>query len=444
MTELAIGYLNRSDENSWLKLNGSGLLPGVVSSEYDFQTSSEPETQENLRVNLRGSSAQVRIAIDLLESFIQSLGKEPHQPLCLRLWSADQAAYVYAPIRQAVLQAEKGYLLSQPSGSCALNLRLTRDSLFFSSELPLPLSNSSGGEIITGLTLLNHDDSSLGHDNWCTVNTYNLGINFPSLVRFEVENRYSSSLLADFWLGGLPCQAGESRPSLNLEAENGTGGSVVSHSLASGGKYNQYSWSGSDWQTLSSWTLSPVDVSLFNGGSLTPLLRFFTPSQSEALSLRLLVSVAGVLVYEGPLSKVSKAQGFVELEPLSLPLGSLPLENYASPHQLTLQARQTDTGTHILEIDDLLLLPHQGFAHYHSLTGLPYQARLIDGGALQQSWTLQTGLESKTHHRIGSTLSLTQAYQQHFWCFQTDPAGTALISRSISLKAWYRKQWRLP
>lgn len=444
MTELAIGYLDRSDEASWLKLNGPGLMEGILGSEYGFQTSLESEIQENLRVNLRGSSTQLRAVFDLLESLLQSIAKDPHHPLCLRLWSPDRAYFVYARLREGFLSVEEGFLPSQRNGSCAFKLRLRRDPLFFSDELPLPLSNSSGGEITNGLTLLNHDDSSLGHDNWFTVNTFTLGIRHPSPVRFEFENLYTASALADFWVGGLPCQAGESRPTLNLEAENGTGGTLVSSYLASGGKYKQYRWSGTDWETLSSWTLSSIAVSLIKGGSLTPLLRFFSSPQSEELDMRLLVSVGGTMVYEGPLSQVPEGQGFAELEPLNLPVGSLPLEHYASPHQLILQARQSDAGEHLLELDDILLLPHQGFAHYRSLSGLPYQACLLDDALLDQSWTLQTGLESKTHHRLGSSTALLPAHQQHFWCFQTDLSGAALISRSLSVKGWYRKQWRLP
>ena len=439
VTDLAIGRLNLPEEQAWLALTGSATMDGLVAAEYQFRPSDEKTTRETVQLHLRGSMAQLRQWLDRLEAFQQQA-----EDLFLKLWNDDLQQYGYARIHQLNLKTLPGHLASHERGSLELDLDILRDTFFFSQELPLPLSNSSGPPQVSGLKIYNHDDATVAHDNWFKVDAGNLDLKFPAITRFQFENNFNGPDLGDFWVGALPCVLGQPQPKLNLEAEDGSWGTIVTHSLASGGKYCQYRWSGGNWQTLTSWVLGPIEVSQLAGGSVLPVLRFFNLPLSSVLQLRILVNLQGKLVFEGPVTYHSSGKGYACLDPLRLPLGELPMKSYASHHQLVLQAKQTDAGEHLLELDDLLLLPQHAFVGYHALSGLSYPLKMIDGGMSGKSWSLQDGMEYKSHARIGSGLGLPPNLPQYFWCFQTDMNGLAPINRTLLVRAWYRRQWRLP
>ena len=439
MTNLAIGRLDQPDEQAWLALSGENVMDGLVGSEYQFRPNDEQITREIVQLHLRGSRAQLRQWLDRLEAFQQ----QP-EDLFLRLWSADMQEYGYARIVQLNLNTLPGHLVSHERGSLELDLDMLRETLFFSQELPLPLSNSSGPPQESGLKIYNHDDATAGHDNWFKVDAGNLDLKFPALTRFQFGNDFDGLDLGDFWAGSLPCALGQPQPKLNLEAEDGSGGTTLSHSLASGGKYCQYRWSGSNWQTLTSWVLGPIEVTQLAGGSVLPLLRFFNSPASTLLQFRILLYLQGTLVYEGPVWQHFPGRGYASLDPLYLPLGALPLQSYASHHQLVVQAKQTDVGEHLVELDDLLLLPQHNFTGYHALSGLSYPLKLIEDGMSGKSWSVKDGMEFKSHVCFGTGLGLQPNLPQYFWCFQTDTNDLAPIDRTLLVRAWYRRQWRLP
>jgi len=439
MINLAIGRLNLPYDYAWLALSGNAVMAGLIGSEYQFRLSNEKTTKETVQLHLRGSKAQLRQWLDRLEGFQQ----QPDD-LYLRLWSDDLQEYGYASVQKLHLKTLPGHLLSQERGSLELDLDILRDTFFFSQELPLPLSNSSGPPQESGLKIYNHDDATTGHDNWFKVDAGNLDLKYPALTRFQFENNFNGPDLGDFWVGSLPCALGQPQPKLNLEVEDGSGGTIVSHNQASGGEYCQYRWSGSDWQSLTSWVLGPIEVNQLADGSVLPLLRFFSPPLSSDLQLRIQVNLQGKLVFEGPVTSHVPGKGYATLDPLRLPLGELPMLGYASHHQLVLQAKQTDAGEHMLELDDLLLLPQHSFVGYHSLTGLSYPLKMIEDGMIDKSWSLQDGMEFKSHARIGTGLGLQPNTPQYFWIFQTDTNGLAPIERTLLARAWYRRQWRLP
>jgi|LSQX01.1.fsa_nt_gb hypothetical protein len=439
MTNLSIGRLDLSDEVAWLNLTGNASLQGLIGSEYDFQPSEEETTKETIKIRLRGSIAQLRLWLDHLENF-QRLVPE----VFLRIWKDNQEGYAYARLRKLSLQTQSGHLASLEKGSLEIKLNIERDTLFFGEEFPLPLSNGSGSRIINGITLFNHDDEGLGHDNWFRIDEQAPGLKNPILLRLQIENNFSGSALADFYFGSLPYAVGEVQPTLSFEAENGGLGTVIGNDRASGGKYAQLRWSGKDWQTLGSWTLGPMLVSQINSGTVLPIVRFFNPVASSALQLRFVVKQQGLLVFEGAPAQVRPGEGFEVLDPLRLPLGELPLRNYALQHQLLLQAKQSDSGEHVVEWDDFLLLPQSGFLGFHALSGLTRGQKLIVDEMSGKSWSLQDSLEFKSHNKIGSGIRLQAKTPQIFYCFQSDAEGAAMIERTVSVRAWGRKQWRLP
>jgi hypothetical protein len=149
-------------------------------------------------------------------------------------------------------------------------------------------------------------------------------------------------------------------------------------------------------------------------------------------------------VWLGPASELELGQVSLRMEPLSLPWGDLPLGGFAMGHQLFLEAYHVDTGAHRLELDDFLLLPQQTFGAYHAISSLKQNASLIDDQMRPAVWSESGGLELMTHLRVGPGHNLQSGTLQRFYCFQREASGAAPISRTLSVKAWYRPGWRLP
>ena len=443
MSEFALGFLGSSDEGGWFVLRGANQTAGLVSCDHELNPSLNGMVEESISLNLRGSRQQLRNVVSTLEKLLHTPTDPQLAPLALRVWSQDRGAYLYSTITQARLEIEEGQLSSQASGSMRLYLRIRREGFFFGEEEALALANSSGSGT-NPLTVYNHDDSHLGHDNWFTINTSALSLRQPASLRLEIENSSTGSGLSHFWLGGLTCSDEESRPTLNFEAENAQGGTVLLSGLASGGKYCQYRWSGTNWNTLASWTLGAVEVSQLKGLALTPFLRFFSPISDELLSLRLQIAQSGTVMWQSPMMAVEKNVGYFTFEPIQLPLGVLPLQSYAYPHQLILQARRSNSGEHLLEVDDLLLLPHEPYLRFNAFGVLQNGEKMIVDGRSSLSWSLHDGLEIKTHHQLGGALCLVPSNKQHFWIFQTDTGAKAAIGRTVKVRAWFRQHWSLP
>ncbi len=443
MSEFALGFLGSSDEGGWFVLRGANQTAGLVSCDHELNPALNSMVEERISLNLRGSRQQLRNVVSTLEKLLHTPTDPQLAPLVLRVWSQDRGAYLYSAITQAQLEIEEGQLSSQASGSMRLHVCVTRESFFFGEEEALPIANSSGSGT-SPLTVYNHDDTHLGHDNWFTINTSALGLTQPASLRLEIENSSTGNGLSHFWLGGLTCSDEESRPTLNFEAENAQGGTVLLSGLASGGKYCQYRWSGTGWNTLASWTLGAVEVSQLKGLALTPFLRFFSPIPDERLNLRLQIAQSGTVMWQSPTMAVEKNVGYIAFEPIQLPLGGLPLQAYAYPHQLILQARHGNSGEHLLEVDDLLLLPHEPYFRFNALSMLQNGEKMIVDGRSGLSWSLRDGLEMKTHHQLGGALCLVPSNKQHFWIFQTDTGAKAAIGRSVKMRAWFRRHWSLP
>ena len=212
----------------------------------------------------------------------------------------------------------------------------------------------------------------------------------------------------------------------------------------SGGKYSRYDWSGSGWHDLASWTISAIDGTRLQGFGLLPLLRFFSAPNEVGLKLRWQLLVEGVPVWLGPASDLGSGQASLRMEPLSIPWGDLPLRSFAMGHQLVLQAFHVDTGPHRLELDDFLLLPQQTFGAYHAIGALKQNSTRSDDQMRHAVWSESGGLELTTHLRVGPGHYLQPASLQRFYCFQKEAGGAAPISRTLSVRAWYRPAWRLP
>ncbi len=442
MTAFAIGFMNSTSGLDWFELQGAGMLAGMLGCEWQLQSGSDARLAETACVSLRGSLLELQAVTDQLESLRSTAQQRPD--FCLRVWSETRQSYLFSPLTQFTWHVLPAHLLSADGSSFRVELKWERDRFFYGDEVALPLSNTSGSGITNGLTLYNHDDPSLGHDNWFDVNLQAVGNFWQLPLRLEVKNTTSGEPLADFWLGSMALPESGTLPNLVFEAESGVGGTVLTDANASSGEYCRYDWSGSAWHSLASWTITSLDVSRVHGIGLLLLMRFFSPPAETNLRLRWKLLVDGMPVWLGPASDLELGQASLRMEPLSIPWGDLPLRSFAMGHQLVLEAFHVGTGAHRLDLDYFLLLPQQTFGAYHAIGALKQNASLIDDQLRQAVWSESGGLELTTHLRVGSGHHLQSGNLQRFYCFQREANGAAPIARTVSIKAWYRPGWRLP
>ena len=441
-TPFSLGFLSNTSGLAWFELQGAAMLPGMLGCEWEMQTSSAESVKERAIVSVRGSLQELRAVTEGFQSLC--LAADRRKDLCLRVWSDTRDCFLYSPLAEFDWHVLPAHLLSTEGGSFRLELNWARENVFYGGEVALPISNSSGSSVTNGLTLYNHDDPSLGHDNWFEVNLQTIGNLLPLPLHLELKNTTNTEPLADFWLGSMCLPGSGNLPNLVFEAENGVGGTVLTDAGASSGEYCRYDWSGSGWHSLASWMISALDVTRLQGVGLLPLLRLFGASTEANLKLRWQLLVDGIPVWVGPATDLELGQASLRMDPLLIPWGDLPLRSFAVGHQLVLQAFQIGTGAHRLQLDDFLLLPQQTFGAYHAIGALKYNASLIDDQMRQAVWSESGGLELTTHVRVGPGHRLQPGTLQRFYCFQREASGSAPITRTLLVKAWYRPAWRLP
>ena len=118
-------------------------------------------------------------------------------------------------------------------------------------------------------------------------------------------------------------------------------------------------------------------------------------------------------MWQSPTMAVEKNVGYFAFEPIQLPLGALPLQAYAYPHQLILQARHGNSGntcwkwmtSYCCRMNRIFVLTR--------LVCFKTGKMIVDGRS-GLSWSLRDGLEMKTHHQLGGALRLVPSNKQHF------------------------------
>lgn len=221
-TPLSLGFLSNTSGLAWFELQGAAMLPGMLGCEWEMQTSSAESVKERTIVSVKGSLQELRAVTEGFQSL--RLASERNQDLCLRVWSETRDCFLYSPLAQFDWQVLPGHLLSTEGGSFRLELNWERENLFYGDEVALPISNTSASGITNGLTLYNHDDASLGHDNWFDIDLLAIGNLVQLPLRLELKNMTSAEPLADFWLGSMCLPGSGNLPNLVFEAENGVGG----------------------------------------------------------------------------------------------------------------------------------------------------------------------------------------------------------------------------
>jgi len=264
---------------------------------------------------------------------------------------------------------------------------------------------------------------------------------YPLRLAFFVPE--GAPALGDFHVGSLLIGEAGSVPSMSVEAENGLGGVTMVDTKASNGKYQRYTWSGSGWAELATWSLSSLMVSKLAGHHILPVLRLHHLPVSEHLRLRLVLKLQTQRLYESPVCVVQNEKSGQVFAPLDFGLASLPRLNFAAGLNLCLEGMQSGLSA-TLDVDDLLLLPQKSYAFYQSLRPLASGSSLIDDAWRGLSWSMNAGQELKTHLCLEEGHFLRPGLEQRFFVFMANESKQSPIDMSLKVMAWYRPVLEIP
>lgn len=254
-------------------------------------------------------------------------------------------------------------------GRLAVLLHVRRAAWWEGSETSLPLSSLHGSRVTAGLAWTNHNDG--GHASTAFIAGEDIAGDQPAPARLELSA--ATTAAGTVWVGlnqgsdpaGLPS-------SLQAEAAapgSGVTGSVAADGAASGGQLLNLAWAGSDSTTLASWALSPTLLAGLGGRAFFSLLRLGAlPLESTLWAWWRLTYTATskVTVWEGAGRYLSTSSLEQELGALALPPWRSPAGLASPALQLELMA-QGQGGAHALSLDELLLLPMDGWRKYSPL-----------------------------------------------------------------------------
>jgi hypothetical protein len=426
----------------------SNLTDGILTG---YQSGNEnpisAETSELAYVVLRGTLSAKIANINLLNGFFLKARERQEKQFL-------SAVYVERDIGDGVWWRSElidGLVMLSSDGldaigrSPEISVSFTRKNYWEGAEAQIPLSNGNGTDNITGLPVFNCNDGSgtapAKNNNYVQIAADIIGGDLFAPIRLEMVNALNSaSRLYSVWIAHNS-EADPANFQNVIEGESvAAGGSDVIGSGYSGGKYRTISWTGDNQVLIARWTLDTAYLNRSASNWFKVLSAFAAgPSSNTRLQLKIRWPASAYLTEIGSSQEVAldttKLQdiGTLQLPPWLAGAGD------QTDIALCLYARRIGGGTvnidylHISPLDSYRILKPQGY-------GAAYTVRIVDDGINELLYTDGWTPAGKTGHYvgIGSPLLLKPNKLQRIYFLQNGDTGDISITRTLTIKAFYR------
>lgn len=259
---------------------------------------------------------------------------------------------------------------------------LERANWWEGPEAQLPITNPNGTANTSGLDVYNCGDGSGAGTalfyNYFDVAGTAVDGDLPSPVRLEMTYNYSEAVpeLSDIWIG----QSWHNPTAFVYRYEcEGAGGTATAEGIASNGTTAALSLLSQSSETdLLDWPIGSASLNAAAGMMVKPMLRGFITFPT-APQWRFSIYSGSAQIWNGPLVSVDTSTGYLIRDLGAFRLPPAPLAG-GSLGTLTLRLSGMQTsGTAIgFELDDLHLLPLDGWRALYAMVLVPRTQRVVD------------------------------------------------------------------
>jgi hypothetical protein len=442
---IAIGDLKNNPDYAWVYLAGSSVLSGVVGVKYSPGVGDGKTVTEEMTIILRGTNLGLSTAIQSIENMVKKANLFTEKgfvyPIYIRVQHQVDAAYYYSRILFASIEPGPNALQYSARGSLGIILKFTRQDFWFKDEAALVSSNVNGSSsAIAGLVVNNSDEA--GTDNFFSVPLANFSTDLPAIVSLKILNSYATGTLKDIFIGSFQYDALGSLPTLYYEGEDGTGGTDTVSADCSGGYLNRLTWSTAAWADLVYWSITSSNVTKFKNRMVMPIIRLGSVL-AEAAQLKLVLKAGSITLYESPVIYANAGIYYVKFNPIRIPPNMVSSVVSTVALELHLYAYKNDTTTDTIDVDFILLMPLDTFAHYQSIDTLSENDYLVDDGLSDFIYSVKSGYESPTHIPVLSNNRIFTKNNAKFVVFLTNSSDQCEISRQVTILPKYRSCLRV-
>lgn len=324
-------------------------------------------------------------------------------------------------------------------GLCRVRVTWTREYAWQAvDEVEVALENSSGSGV-GGRSVSGGTDGS--HENWVQVTGADVGGTLPARIRLELTNTYNSATRLYTVRIGHNARSNPAGFGHILEGENGGADSVIAHASCSGGAYGRGNLDTDAERVLFEWALPTALLNAAGGRLFRVIGRFIQTQHVLRTRFRLRIAYSVSTLWEGDWLSPDPASGDLTRELATLRLPPWLMEAGSSvPLTLYLIGKRVDATVTAVDLDFIQLTPMD---HYRVLTprgyGLPYGARLVDDGLIEQVYSVSGGLRAGYYIPTGRPIELVPGVDQRLYFLMSPQIVTVGdIQRTLSVRIWYR------
>ncbi len=224
-----------------------------------------------------------------------------------------------------------------------------------------------------------------------------------------------------------------------------TGAGTLDDDTCIDGRYWHATWNDTAEARLKSTALTTALFRAAAGEQFLALLRLRAKTAMTDLWLKLQIELnaSGPVLWSGPWVQATTATFLQELGTLRLPPFLAGPEDIDSA-ELCLYAKSYSAGAHALDLDGIFLLPVECFRHYIPVdsASLAEDESLTDDSISGYLYTTFSGCKRQTYVAYGSPLGLWPGRKQRIYIVADSQAGTADITRTLRVRAFYRERRR--
>jgi hypothetical protein len=445
MNQIAIG----DPISGFIVLDGQSAATPYVKAIVHFKFSGENTVQEEIDLQLKGTSNQISAAVSALETIIQRdllYQKIAYpSPQYLRFQRTSGGDYYYTPITNIYLAANPAGYLTLATGSKVIILNYTRPNYFDGPQTQLPLTGVAGTyNPPNAYPLVNHTDSA--HGSTVLVDKANFSTDLPAPLRFQYMFTSSgSATLKDLFTGIFHHATYTGTVPFFAYYNSLTGGTATADAGAIQGYYDRFTWLSPSWTSITTFLIDTTFIAYMDGHSFRPIIHLFNTHAYTDLYFRVQIERYGDVLFVSEPVYAAPGYGYIILPPIELPPNYLLREVGPSRVQVCLYALRESGASTTIDIDCLTIFPLAYAATFYGFINTVYEQTIIDDSFRNRN-NILTGLssgESVAQARVGGPLMLYPNNHSRIFFNCANASNLMPIAYLADLKVFYRPRIRL-